>query len=275
MHSKSARAAASSVAVDLQSHPVEGEAAIARNSVGHILIDPSTKREARIRAREFTGQRERMVDTQIAGRGIRDPWVRPPARGGRRLQAEKRARSPGRGTPCQRFRWRLASEPAIHRRGAHGRAACRRLPTHLAPVEHSPAPPRKREPGVRGPVTPYPGRPPHAALSSAASRRAPELRRATTSLRMSSAVCFKPGGAHPGRVAVPPSNLQLSSLHRRIRLGRFPRRSACRASRFGAMTGCIIPWGERRESSQRFRRQADATGGVTSRAGRSPGPRGR
>ena len=47
-----------------------------RDSVGHILnIDPTTRRRARIRAGEFAGQREGMVDTQIAGRGIRDPWV--------------------------------------------------------------------------------------------------------------------------------------------------------------------------------------------------------
>ena len=49
---------------------------MARDSVGHILnIDPSTRREAQLRAGEFAGRRERMVDTQIAGRGIRDPWV--------------------------------------------------------------------------------------------------------------------------------------------------------------------------------------------------------
>ena len=47
-----------------------------RNSVGHILnIGPSTRRKALIRVGEFTRQRERMVDTQIASRGIRDPWV--------------------------------------------------------------------------------------------------------------------------------------------------------------------------------------------------------
>lgn len=49
---------------------------MARDSVGHILnIDPSTRRKALIRAGEFAGQRERMVDTQIAGRRISDPWV--------------------------------------------------------------------------------------------------------------------------------------------------------------------------------------------------------
>ena len=49
---------------------------MASDSVGHILnIDPSTRRGARIRAGEFAGQRERMVDTDIAGRVIRDPWV--------------------------------------------------------------------------------------------------------------------------------------------------------------------------------------------------------
>jgi protein-L-isoaspartate(D-aspartate) O-methyltransferase len=43
---------------------------------GHILnIDPSISRGVQTRAGEFAGQRERMVDTQIAGRGIRDPWV--------------------------------------------------------------------------------------------------------------------------------------------------------------------------------------------------------
>ena len=49
---------------------------MASSSVGHILnIDPSTRRRALIRAGEFIRQRNRMVNTQIVSRGIRDPWV--------------------------------------------------------------------------------------------------------------------------------------------------------------------------------------------------------
>ena len=49
---------------------------MASSSVGHILnVDPSTRRTARMRAGELAGLREGMVDTQIAGRGIRHPWV--------------------------------------------------------------------------------------------------------------------------------------------------------------------------------------------------------